>query len=484
MSTPPELPVRSTGKRGLVQGWADGLMVYADRRMALLFALGFSSGLPMLLVFSTLTIWLTEVGIEKSTIGVFAMVSTPYVFKFLWAPLVDQLRIPILSRLFGQRRAWILVSQVALIIGLIGMGLTDPRRAAEWTALWAVAVATASATQDVAIDAYRVQRLAPLEQGAGAAVAVFGYRMAMLVAGAGSLFIAAHFERTLGFGPLAALQSFRAADIYANASLLVWLDPGNVRGVVATLAWSQTYAVMALIAGLCIGATFLAAPLERVQVRHRSFEEAILASVVRPFLDFAGRYGKFALLILALVISFKLADALAAVMRNPFLLEAGYTKEQIAAIAQTYGMFTSIVGSLAGGVLLKWLGMRNSLWLASVMMMLSNLTFAVLAVVDTSAWALTTVISIENLTGGFGTTALVAWLSSMCNREYAATQYALLTSLSAVARTMLSAGAGAAAEQMSWASFFIGTAIAGLPALILIYGLGRVRALDPREDTP
>lgn len=470
-----------------MSSWLSSLQVYTDRRMLLLLALGFSSGLPMLLVFSTLTVWLTEVGVDKSTVGVFALVSMPYSFKFVWAPLVDRARLPGLTRLLGRRRAWLLVSQVALAAALVAMGLSSPATAAGTTAALAVCVAFASATQDIVIDAYRVELLEPDEQAAGAAVAVFGYRMAMLASGAGAL-LAAGFFGTSGppGGAMGALWTQALVAHWDALSPIARLQPQGWVGPLASVAWTQTYLVMAALVGVGLAATLLGGePVrEATDPARRSVVAVVQDAVIAPFSEFMRRYGLATFVILSLVVLFKLADALAAVMRNPFLLEAGFTKEQIAAIAQTYGMVASIVGSLWGGVLVKKLGLKRSLWWASVLMMGSNLMFAWQAMAGDSVGVLTAVITVENLTGGFGTTTLVAWLSAMCNVRYTATQYALLTSLSSIARTTFSASSGMMAQALGWAPFFVATAVAGVPALVLLWWLGRRGLLTPARRAP
>ena len=466
-----------------MSSWLSSLKVYTDRRMLLLLALGFSSGLPMLLVFSTLTVWLTEVGVDKSTVGVFALVSTPYSFKFVWAPLVDRARLPVLTRLLGRRRAWLLASQVALACAMVAMGMSSPATAAVTTAVLAVCVAFSSATQDIVIDAYRVELLDADQQAAGSAVAVFGYRMAMLASGAGALLAAGFFGKS---GP--PLELLRP--VWTSALLGHWealspiarLQPQGWIGPLASVAWTQTYLVMAALVGVGVVATLVGhEPVrEATDAGRRTVSTVIQDAVVAPFLEFMRRYGWATAAILGLVILFKLADALAAVMRNPFLLEAGFSKEQIAAIAQTYGMVASIVGSLWGGVLVKKLGLARSLWWASVLMMGSNLMFAWQAMAGNHIGVLTVVITVENLTGGFGTTTLVAWLSAMCNVRYTATQYALLSSLSSIARTTFSASSGVMAQALGWAPFFVATAVAGAPALVLLWWLRRRGMLTPR----
>ena len=471
-----------------------GVAVYLDPRMALLGALGFSSGLPLLLVFTTLTVWLTEAGVDRTTIGIFAAVSTPYSFKFVWAPLIDLLRVPFLGRALGRRRSWMLLTQLGLIGAIAALGFTRPDEAPQWTAVAAVAVAFLSASQDIVIDAYRVDLLEQDEQAAGAAVAVFGYRLGMFVAGAGALFAAGWVGRT---GAL-----LRPAAIRDAVFALPGFEPAQLPRlleVVASEAWRATYVALAAAMLVGVAATMLArepdaqrdttqiasAPEGRRGIWRASFFDSVFARVaiwplVRTFGDFFDRYGRAIGGILTLVLLFKLADALAATLRNPFLIELGYSKEEIAAIAQTYGMVASIAGSFIGGALVKRMGISASLVWASVLMLVSNLAFAVLAEQGASVWGLTAVITVENLTGGFGTTTLVAWLSGLCNRDYSATQYAVLSSLSSVGRTVISTSSGWVATELGWTGFFVYTALAGLPALALLWHMRRYGWGTPR----
>lgn len=451
-----------------------GVAVYLDPRMLLLGALGFSSGLPLLLVFTTLTVWLTEAGVDRTTIGIFAAVSTPYSFKFAWAPLIDLLRLPVLDKWLGRRRSWMLATQLGLVAAIVALGFTRPEEAPLWTAGAALAVAILSASQDIVIDAFRVDLLEPDEQAAGAAVAVFGYRLGMFVAGAGALFAAGWVGRQ---------GAVLAPGVLADTILgLEGVRPfllGEVIGAGASHAWRETYVALAATMGVGVLATLFAkeparaASTSRAARTGRSFFDVAVRPLIDTFADFDRRYGGALGGILALVLLFKLADALAATMRNPFLIELGYSKEEIAAIAQSYGMVASIAGSFIGGGLVKRLGISASLVWASVLMMVSNLAFALLAETGATVIGLTAVITVENLTGGFGTTTLVAWLSGLCNREYSATQYALLSSLSSVGRTVISTSSGWAATTLGWSGFFVYTAIAGLPALAILWHMRR-----------
>jgi len=424
---------------------------YLDRHIAAVAVMGFASGLPLFLSSSTLAARLADAGVDLTTIGLFAAVGVPYTLKFLWAPIIDGWRLPLLERRLGHRRAWILVAQLGVVASLIALAATDPVRAPWWTALAAFALSACSATQDIAIDAYRVELVEPDRQAAAAAAAVFGYRMAMLASGAGALVLAATFEATL---PTPA-------------------------------AWSRTYVAMAaLMAALAAWNVGLAPKVvASAQPAHRSVAQVMLTYVVDPFVAFARR--RFWATTLVFVVCFKLADALAATLQNPFLLDLGFDKPQIASIAKTYGLVASLAGAFLGGAVVRRIGLGSSLAAASVAMLLSNLVFAWQASVGADPAALAITITVENVTGGFGTAAFVAYMALLCDRRYTATQYALLTSASSLARTVLSTSAGELAATLGWPAFFGFTAAAGLPALALLAVLlraGAVRELTERRS--
>jgi len=426
--------------------WMKSLAVYRDRRILTIAVLGFSSGLPLALTFSTLTFWLKEAGLTNTTIGLFASVSTPYALKFLWAPLVDRMPLPVLTSAFGRRRGWMLAMQAALMVSLLCLGASDPAVSAWNTAAMAALVAFFSASQDIVIDAYRVEILEQRLQAAGAAAVVFGYRVGMLVSGAGALFLA------------------------------------------TSVGWFQVYAVMAGLVFFGVAAALFAkeppadasAEGERMEAQAEQFLASrphlsgaparamawMYVAVVCPFADFMKRPGW--LVILLFVMFYKFGDALAGVMTNPFMLELGFTKAEIATIVKTYGLAATLIGAAAGGSLMSAVGMTRCLWICGILQMLSNLTFAVQAAVGHSLPMLTVTIGLENLAGGMGTAAFVAYLSSLCNVSYTATQYALLTSFMSAARTWLSSSAGWLADSMSWIQFFVLTTGAAIPGLLLL----------------
>ncbi len=430
-----------------VRRWIDALSVYRDPRIVSILFLGFSSGLPLALTFSTLSFWLKEEGLTNTAIGLFASVATPYSLKFVWAPVIDRASLPWLTRKLGRRRGWIVATQIALMVSLVGLGATHPAAAPMSTAVMALVVAFCSASQDIVIDAYRVEVLDESQYAAGAAAIVFGYRIGMLVSGAGALLLATFVGWLEVYATMAALVTVGLVTVLVSREPASGSDSQSSAGT--------------------------GAPSSTLARAVRWVREA----VVEPFLDFTRRRGW--IVILAFVMLYKFGDALAGVMTNPFLLELGFSKAEIAAIVKTYGLAATLAGAAAGGSLLKATGMLRCLWICGLLQMLSNLMFAVQAVAGHSISTLTVTIGLENLAGGMGTAAFVAYLSSLCNVSYTATQYALLTSLMSAARTWLSSSGGWLADHMSWPEFFVLTTIAAVPGLALLWLLGRRGAAAP-----
>ena len=419
--------------------WGEAARVYLDRRLIAVLFLGFSSGLPLLLVFSTLSLWLKDEGISKTMIGLFALVRTPYTFKFLWAPLIDRVPVPVLTALLGRRRAWAVATQVALMAAILGLASTSPALDPGMTAVLALFVAFASASQDIVIDAYRIEILEERQQGAGAAMIVNGYRFGMLAAGAGAISL---------------------ADI---------------------LSWPQAYAAMAglVVVGL---ATVLLSPEPRepagggvgadaAGVAGRLAAGWLYGAVVAPFADFMRRDGW--VFILLFIMLYKLGDAYLGVMANPFYVEMGFTKQEIAAVSKVFGLGATMAGGLIGGAVVYRHGIRQALLVCGVLMAASNLVFAAQAAVGHSVPMLMVTIAVENLTGGMGTAAFVAYLSSLCDVAYTATQYALLSSFMAFARDVLSASSGWLADQVDWVTFFLISTALAVPGLVLLVWMTR-----------
>jgi len=436
--------------------WLDSCAVYADRRVLSLLFLGFSSGLPLALTFGTLSVWLAEVGVSKTTIGLFALMGTPYIFKFVWAPLVDRMPVPYLTRRLGRRRGWAILTQLALMVTIAAMGATDPRTHAGLTALFAFAVAFWSASQDIVIDAYRVEILEERQYGAGAATIVLGYRIGMLVSGAGALYLATYVGWFAAYGVMTVFMIVGIAAILINPEPKVQISRESVE---------QERRI----------AEYLKARPDLKGKKAKALAWAY-GAVISPFAEFISRRGW--IVILLFILLYKFGDALAGVMSNPFYIELGFTKIQIASISKVFGLVATIVGGVIGGLIVNHIGIMRSLLVCGILQMLSNLMFAILAVVGNDPSMLALTIAVENLSGGMGTAAFVAYLSSLCNVAYTATQYALLTSFMAFGRTLLSSSGGWMADQMSWVIFFVVTTGAALPGLLLLIGITRRFSVD------
>jgi PAT family beta-lactamase induction signal transducer AmpG len=431
-----------------------GSAVYFERRVFLFFFLGFASGLPFVLPFGTLTYWLTEAGTDKGEVGLFTLATLPFAFKFVWAPIIDRLPFPVLHGLLGRRRGWLLAVQLLLIGAVLLLAASDPAPGRLLlTAVAAVLVAFLSASQDIVIDGLRVELLDERQQGAGVAAYTIGYRLALLITGAGILLVAGH-----GGWPLA----------YASVALLMLV------GVAATLATPEPPAAPAGDAEAREGEAraFLAAR-PGVPAALRGLAAWFYVAIAAPFIEFFRRFGAFALVVLALVLFYKLGDTLAAMMTGPFYLELGFTLDQVGLISKPVGLVATIAGALLGGVMVNRLGVMRSLWIGGVAQLVSNFTYVLLAWAGNDPWVLGAAIGIENFASGVGVTAFIAYMSGLCNVSYTVTQYALLSSLMNVGRTMLSAPAGYLAEAVSWPVFFGFTVVAALPGLALVYVVTR-----------
>lgn len=420
-----------------------GFAVYRDPRMALIAVLGFASGLPLALTLSTLSAWLAKEGVSRTAIGLFALVGIPYALKFLWSPLVDGLRLPWLGRRFGRRRGWMIVSQVLTALAIAALGLTDPAHMPLATAALAVAVAFLSATQDIVVDAWRVEILKAREQGAGAAAVQLGYRLGMLASGAGALYLADAFGFTVAYVVMAAGMAIgMVATLVAREPAPPQGDAGAVAGRRDAVAWLRDH-------------------------------------VVAPFADFLGRPGWAAVLLF--IVLYKFGDAVAGVMSNPFFISIGFSLTSIASITKIFGLIATLLGVVAGGVAVSRLGIFQALLVCGILQMASNLMFAVQASVGADLWVLTVTIAAENFSGGMGTAAFIAYLSRLCSFAFTATQYALFSSLAAVGRTFLSSGGGWLADRLDWIGFFIASAACALPGLAVLTFMLR-RNLEAKEE--
>lgn len=426
--------------------WLESSKIYLQKRVAILFFLGFSAGLPLLLVFSTLSFWLREAGVSRASIGFFSWIALAYAFKWIWSPFVDRLSIPLLTPLLGRRRSWLLLSQISIILSLIGMAMSDPQQNLAMFAICALVVAYSSATQDIVIDAFRIESAPEKFQAAMAAAYMTGYRLAMIMAGAGSLAVAA----------------------WASHSEAYQLS-----------AWSTSYFVMAACMGVGIITTFVAKEPDYKSTLQQPLIEAnatpvkrfmrwLNIAVIAPFADFFKRYGKHAILILLLIGTYRISDIVMGIMANPFYVDMGYTKGEIAAISKIFGVTMTLLGAGLGGVLLTRYSTYSILFLGAFLVVITNFIFAILAFVGKDLTLLTLIISMDNISAGIATTAFITYISKLTNIEFSATQSALFSSMMLLFPKFMAGFSGVYVDSFGYVNFFIGSALIGVPVLGLI----------------
>ena len=436
-------------------GWLQTLKVYGEPASLRMLSLGFSAGLPLLLVFGTLSFWLREAGIDRTTIGFLSWVGLAYGFKWVWSPLVDRMPIPLLTRALGRRRSWLLASQAVIMIALVCMALTDPQQSLAPMVWCAVAVAVGSATQDIALDAFRIESADTQHQGALAATYQTGYRLAMIWAGAGALWIAARAE-----------------------------VPAAVAGAAAPYQhgpWQTAYLVMALsmLPGV-LTVLFSQEPVAAPVPAARNLREWLRGALVAPFADFLGRYGWHATLILALIATYRISDVVMGIMANPFYVDMGFSKDEVAAVTKVFGVVMTLLGAFVGGVLSLRMGVMRVMMLGAVLSAASNLLFAWLSTRGHDLSALVWVISADNLAGGIASSAFIAYLSSLTNVQYSATQYALLSSMMLLLPKFVAGFSGKYVDAFGYAHFFTATALLGVPVLLLVALAARLQVVPPK----
>jgi len=425
--------------------WLDTMKVYLEPASLRMLSLGFSAGLPLALVFGTFFFWLREAGIDRTTIGYLSWVGMAYTFKWTWSPLVDRLPIPLLTRALGRRRSWLVVSQLTIACGLVGMAFNDPKLAL-MPAVWcAIAVAFGSATQDIALDAFRIESGDSEHQAALSATYLAGYRLAMIWSGAGALVLAARAEV-----PDAALYQHGA--------------------------WQTAYLVMAasMLPGL-LTVLLSTEPAQRAIPPSRNAVEWFKGAVVEPFADFLTRYGRHALLILALIAVYRISDVVLGIMAYPFFVDLGFTKEEVAAVSKVYGVIMTLLGAFVGGAMALRLGVMRVLMLGALLSAASNLLYAWLSSRGHDLGALVFVISADNLAGGIATSAFIAYMSSLTNVNYSATQYALFSSMMLLLPKFLAGYSGLYVDNFGYTSFFTATAMLGVPVLGLVWLISRAK---------
>ncbi|RHW21752.1 AmpG family muropeptide MFS transporter [Pseudomonas jilinensis] len=478
----------------------EGLRVYLNPRVLGMLFLGFSAGLPLLLVGGTFSAWLRDLGIDLAAIGFLSWVGMAHSIKVLWAPVIDRAPVPLLTRWLGRRRAWMILAQVVIAGSLLGMALTDPRENLGLIALFGILTAFGSATQDIAIDAYRVEAEAKHRQAAMAATYVTGYRVAILAAGAGALHIAAldptapppvYTEEAGGRSRIGL-----AINLVLNSLRTLFYDWGLITVV---NGWTLAYLCMALLMLVGIITTLIIAePKVAVTQSTAQFEQRVnsylantqhngwrrsitawfIGAVVCPFAEFFQRYGKAALIILLFIGCFRISDIFMGVMANPFYLDLGFSKAEIANIAAAFGLAMTLAGAAIGGVLVARFGIAPILLFTAFMAPATNLTFAWLAHIGPQQHGLIMAIIADNITGGLAISVFIAYLSSLTNTAYTATQYALFSSLMTLPGQFAAGFTGVLAAHVGWEMFFIITALTGVPAIILVAILLKVAHPD------
>lgn len=436
-------------------GWLASLKIYTRPRVLGMIFLGFSAGLPFLLVFSTLSAWLRDEGVARTTIGFFSWIGITYSIKVFWAPVIDRLPLPFLSKL-GKRRSWMLLAQLVIVAGLLGMASSDPHLQLQSIALFAFLVAFGSATQDITIDAYRIEAVDKLLQGAMAATYVFGYRLALLVAGAGAFYIAEAQSWSFAYMSMALLMGVGVL------TTLIIREPEHRQD-------ESSQATEQLIEE-SMGVQ--AAPARLRQVVNW-FANAVLA----PFVEFFKRNGWLALFILLLIGLYRLSDISMGVMANPFYLDMGFSKTQIANIAKGFGFFMTLAGAALGGILVVRYGILKPLLAGAILVFVTNLLFIWLAVSGPDIAILAVVISVDNLSGGIASSVFIAYLSSLTNTTYTATQYALFSSLMTLPGKIIGGYSGWVVDSYGYVSFFLYSGLLGVPAVMLIVFLLRKQSV-------
>lgn len=410
---------------------------YLRKTSLVAFLLGISSGFPLTLLIATMTFWLSKVGVDVATIGFAIALGTPYTLKFLWAPLVDKLPIPVLTRLFGQRRSWLFFVQALLFAAIWQLGASDPANTIGKFAFWATIVAFLSATQDIVIDAYRIEILGEEELSHGTAANQFGYRTGNLIAGAGTIYLASSEGLGLGWATAYGLTAFCIVPAIIGA---LWVGPGK---------YIDRYAESR---GMTVG-------------------QWLVETVISPFREFMSRHGAF--LILGFVLIYKIGDAMGQVMLNPMIVQLGFSDLDFISANKAWGFAALILGSALGAPFILWLGMGRALLISGAMMMLSNIMFMILAATGNNYWMLVAAVVTENMTSGIGLTVFATYLSGLSSLAYTATQFALLSSFAAVGRTWLSTPSGIIAKEVGWVGFWGVTVLAAIPGMLLLWVLWR-----------
>jgi len=443
------------------KSWFDAVQVYRQPRVLAMLFLGFSAGLPLLLVFGTLSAWLAREGIDKSTIGHVSWVALLYGLKFIWSPLVDRLQLPVIGSIFGQRRSWMLLAQTGVICGLLAMASSNPINHLELLVYSALLVAFSSATQDISIDAWRIEAMPMEDQGAMAATYQIGYRIGMLLAGGGAFTLAHYYSWPLAYTVMA---------ICMSVGIITTLIIPKADHLVSRETWKQEEKVIHFLEN--------SSHLPRTA---RDVYAWIIGAVICPFTEFFSRNGRFALVILLFIGLFRISDITMGVMANPLYVDVGFSDLDIGVVTKTVGPFITIAGALLGGSLVIRFGVMPVLLAGAILVMLTNLLFVSIAILPPDIMMLALVVGADNLSGGMAGSAFIAYLSGLTNKAYTATQYALFSSLMLLPAKFIGGFSGDVVDDQGYVFFFIYTAMLGIPAIMLILYLMK---RNSRENAP
>ncbi|MCY4191800.1 MAG: MFS transporter [Rhodospirillaceae bacterium] len=436
--------------------WRQAAGAYRDPRIITMFFMGISAGLPLILVFATLSVWLRDVGVSRTSIGFFSWIAATYGFKFLWAPLVDRLALPTPLSLLGRRRSWIVLAIVGVMVGIIGMAFTDPGAALWQMALFAFIVAASSATQDIALDAFRIESAPEEMQGAAAGAYQAGYMLAIkIIGGALALYLAEYISWSAAYLAMAGFM------LVGLVTILIRPEPqaANTEATDALLTRIQEFSG---IGGRRRN------PMAKVAAW-------FTAAVIGPFSEFFSRNGWWALLILALIGVYRLSDITLGVMAGPFYIDLGFTKDQIANATKLFGLLAAIGGALFGGFVVLRIGVLPALFAAAITVIATNLLFGFMALIETrNFWLLTVIVSTDSIAAGMAGSAFIAYLSSLTSIQYTATQYALLTSIMLLPGKLVAGFSGVIVDAVGYVLFFAYASVLGVPALILVLVLARM----------
>ncbi len=451
-------PPDTTVKRS----WREALLIYRHPRVLAMLFLGFSAGLPFLLIFSTLSVWLREADISRTEIGFFSWIGITFSIKVVWAPIIDRTPLPVLTRLLGRRRGWMLLAQIGIAAGLLAIGASDPATDVTRVALAALFVAFCAATQDVSVDAYRIEAVGKDLQGAMAATYQLGYRLALLAAGAGALYIADFVSWPAAYASMAACM------LVGMGTVLLIREP-------SVEVSDETRDRERRLAENLKSRAHLSARLNEAA-------EWFSSAVVSPFVEFFARNGRLALAILALIGLYRISDITMGIMANPLYVDLGFTKSEIATASKTVGIPLTILGAFLGGFFVARFGLFRPLLVGALMTVLTNLAFAYLAGAGPRFELLLVTVSADNLAGGFAGSVFIAYMSSLTNTAYTATQYALFSSLFTLAGKFLGGFSGIIVDASSYQAFFIYAAALGLPAILLVlFLMSRQAPAAPKE---